>query len=237
MNELKNENDHVIIDELRDIRQELKGIGKKTNKPTASILLCFVIALSVGLSAGFYCGVHKDDILMRVNPRSYAKTTITVLEEKLEEEAKLNTGLYKQKSHYDSGTNYKKVFGKDIKITGKSISFDYEGMVEAGIEDLSKAKVEVDANNGVVVIKMPKIEITNTNINSKSITNTSETANVFNQLSIQDFNNAYKQMEAKLKADALKSDIIQKAQESAEKTLTVLFGDAVNGYRVEYVWE
>lgn len=174
---------------------------------------------------------------MRVNPRSHAKTTITVLEEKLEEEAKLNTGLYKQKSHYDSGTNYKQLFGKSIKITGKSISFDYEGMVEAGIEDLSKAKVEVDANNGVVVITMPKIEITNININSKSITNTSETANVFNQLSIQDFNNAYKIMEAKLKADALKSDIIQKAQESAEKTLTVLFGNAVNGYRVEFVWE
>ena len=109
--------------------------------------------------------------------------------------------------------------------------------MEAGIEDLSKAKVEIDANNGVVIITMPKIEITNMSIDSKSISNTSETANIFNQLSIQDFNNAYKQMEAKLKEDALKSEIIQKAQESAEKTLTVLFGDVVNGYKVEFVWE
>lgn len=236
MTELKNENGNVI-DELRGIQKELKGIRKKNQKQVSSIILCLIIALSIGLGTGFYCGIHKDDILMRVNPKSHAKTTITVLEEKLEEEAKLNTGLYKQKSHYDSGSNYKKVFGHDIAFTGKSISFDYEGIVEAGVKDLSKAKVEVDANNGVVIITMPKIEITNISIDSKSITNTSETTNIFNQLSVQDFNNAYKQMEAKLKMDALNSDIIKKAQESAEMTLTVLFGDAINGYKVDFVWE
>lgn len=37
MKELKNENDNVIIDELRDIHKELKGIRKKTNKQTNSI--------------------------------------------------------------------------------------------------------------------------------------------------------------------------------------------------------
>ena len=158
-------------------------------------------------------------------------------EQKLEDEAKLNTGLYKQKSHFDSGKEYKKIFGKDIKFTGKSISFDYEGIVEAGINDLSKTKVQIDSKNGVVVINMPKIEISNISINSKSITNTSETSNIFNQLTVEDFNNAYAQMEKKLRADAMKSDIISKAQRNAEKILTVLFGDVVDGYRLEFVWK
>lgn len=237
MTELKNRTDDDFIIELRGIQKELKGIRKKSSKQILSLVLCAVIALAVGLSAGVYGGTHKDDIMMKMNPKSYAQTTITVLEQKLEDEAKLNTGLYKQKSHFDSGTDYKKIFGKDIKFTGKSISFDYEGMVEAGINDLSKTKVQIDAENGVVVITMPKIEITNITVNSKSISNTSETANIFNQLSVKDFNNAYNQMENKLRADAVKSDIISKAQENAEKTLTLLFGDVVDGYRLEFVWK
>ena len=237
MTEMKNKVDEDFIIELRGIQKELKGIRKKNIKQVISLILCAVITLIIGVSVGVYCGAHKDDIMMKMNPKSYAQATITVLEQKLEDEAKLNTGLYKQKSHFDSGKKYKKIFGKDIKFTGKSISFDYVGIVEAGINDLSKTKVQIDSKNGVVIINMPKIEISNISINSKSITNTSETSNIFNQLTVEDFNNAYAQMEKKLRADAMKSDIISKAQKNAEKILTVLFGDVVDGYRLEFVWK
>ncbi len=237
MTELQNRTDDALIKELRGIQDELKGIKRKGIKQILTIIISAVLALSIGVGVGVYCGIHKDDIMMKLNPKSYAKATITVLEEKLEDEAKLNTGIYKQKSHFDSGTNLKQLFGKDVFFTGKSLSFDYEGSVEAGIKDLSKTKVEVDAKNGTVIVTMPKIEITNVNVDSKSFTNANETSNFFNQIKVDDFKNAYKEMEKKLKKDALESDIIERAQKNAEKTLTVLFGDVVDGYKLEFVWE
>ena len=237
MTEVKNGNDALIIDELSGIRKELKGIKRKSAKQIVSIIIAVIISLLIGCGAGVYCGIHKDDLMLKINPKDYANATVEVLEEKLEETAKLNTGLYIQKSHFDSGKNYKKLFGKEIKITGKQISFDYEGSVEAGIRDLSKAKVEVNAASGIVKVTLPAIEITNTNIDISSLGKIQETRNIFNQISVDDLQNAYDIMEEQLKQDALNSKIIDKAQKNAEKTLRILFGDLTDGYQLEFVWE
>lgn len=231
------ETNQELIEELKGIKKELNGIKKKNLKQVLSIIISVILSLIIGVSGGIYCGIHKDDIMMKINPKSYAKATITVLEERLEEEAKLNTGLYYQKSHFDSGSDYKKIFGKELKITEKSISFDYEGTVEAGIKDLSKTKVEIDARNGKIIVKLPAIEITNVNVDSSSIAKINQTKNIFNQLTIEDLNKAYKTMETRLKNDALKNGLIDKAQKNAEQTLTLLFGDATEGYTLEFEWQ
>lgn len=237
MTEIKENINEEFLEELKGIKKELNGIKHKDFKQVISIIIAIILSLIIGLGLGVYCGIHKDDIMMKINPKSYAQSTITVLEKKIDEESKLNTGLYYQKSHFDSGNDYKKLFKQDLKWTKKHIAYDYDGTVEAGIKDLSKTKVEVDTNNGIIKITLPAIQITNISINSNSINNIDQTNNWLNQLSMEDFNNAYKIMEKQLEKDALNNGLIEKAQENAEKTLTRLFGDTTTGYTVEFIWE
>lgn len=225
----------AIEKELHNIGKQLEKISKKGIK-RVTIITSIILALVIGLGSGLYFGLHKDELIFRFFPEVYAEKTITILEEKLEDEAKLNTGLYKQSSHFDSGKDYRTIFKKNIPFTKKSLSYDYEGTVEAGIKDLSKTKIEFNEDEGAIIIKLPPIEITNISINSNSISNIKQTNNIFNQVSLSDINDSYKVMEMQLEKDAISKGLIEKAQKSAEKTLTVIFGDTAEKYPIKFVW-
>lgn len=231
----KEDQDELLI-ALDGIQKELNGIKKRDLKQVLQIIVAVVLTLIIGSSAGIICGQHWDDIMLKIMPNSYSNSTTMILEEKLTKQAKLNTGLYKQTSTYDSGKIFDNKIEEKLNIS-KSMEFKYTGYVEAGVKDLSEVKVNVNSKTNVITIKNIKIDITNVYIDPSSITDVKQSKNIFNQLTIEDFSNSQKELEENLISDAKENGIIGEAQESAEDTLENIFGDSITGYSVEFEWE
>lgn len=236
MVEEKTENQELMA-ALDNIQGELKGIKKKGAKQVFQIIVAVILTLAIGLGAGVVCGRHWDDIMFKLFPNSYSASTTKILEETLKEQAKLNTGIYKQVATYDSGKMYANKLSEKLKMNGKSMSFTFTGYVEAGIENLADANINVNSKTNVITIDNIKISITNVYIDPSSIKDAKQTKNIFNQLTIGDFTAAQSELEKKLINDAKEKGIIETAQKSAEEILMSLFGEAVNGYTVVFNWQ
>ncbi len=225
-----------ILDALGGIQNELKGIRKKSARQVFQIIIAVVLTLIIGLGSGMICGRNWEDIKFKLMPNSYSDSTTVIIEEKLTKQAELNTGLYKQTSSYDSGNLYNNKLAEKLKVNGRSMKFTYTGYVEAGIQNLADAKVNINAKTNDITIDNIKIEITNVYIDPSSITDTKQSKNIFNQLTIEDFTNSQTELEEKLISDAKENGLIEEAQENAQETLVNIFGDAVDGYDVQFNW-
>ncbi|HIZ11100.1 MAG TPA: DUF4230 domain-containing protein [Candidatus Eubacterium faecavium] len=194
------------------------------------------MSLIIGLIGGAICGAYRDDILLNIMLEKYSNSITEIIEDKLEKQAELNTGLYQQTSSYDSGDLYNNKVAEKLKVNSKSMKFTYTGYVEAGIQNLADAKVNINAKTNDITIDNIKIEITNVYIDPSSITDTKQSKNIFNQLTIEDFTNSQTELEEKLISDAKENGLIEEAQENAQETLVNIFGDAVDGYDVQFNW-
>lgn len=230
------EKQNELLDALGGIQSELRGIKRKTIRQVFQIIAAVILSLIIGVACGFLCGYNFDDIKLKISPQRYSVSTVSAIEDKLEEQAEINTGLYQQTSTYDSGNIYKSKIGEKLKINSKSMQFTYTGYVEAGITNLADAKVNVNAKTNVITIENIKIDITNIYIDPSSITDTKQSKNIFNQLTIEDFTNSQTELENKLINDAKENGLIEKAQESAQKTLENLFSEIAAGYEIVFKW-
>lgn len=226
-----------VLSALDGIKSELRGLKRKGAKQTGQIILAIILCLAIGLTVGILCGQNWNDVMQKLFPNSFSASTTVILEEKLEKQSKLNTGLYKQVATYDSGKMYNNSFARKIKLNSKSMTFKYTGYVEAGIKNLADVKISINTKTNIISVDNIKIEITNVYIDPSSITDTKQSKNAFNQLTVEDFTAAQSTLENKLISDAKNNGIISEAQKSAESTLNTLFGDAVAGYTIEYHWE
>lgn len=155
MVEEKTENQELMA-ALDNIQGELKGIKKKGAKQVFQIIVAVILTLAIGLGAGVVCGRHWDDIMFKLFPNSYSASTTKILEETLKEQAKLNTGIYKQVATYDSGKMYANKLSEKLKMNGKSMSFTFTGYVEAGIENLADANINVNSKTNVITYRQHK---------------------------------------------------------------------------------
>lgn len=224
-----------LISALNGIENELKGIKRKGAKQVLQIVVSIVLALIIGLAAGTACGRNWNELKFNLFPNKYSKYTTEILQEKLTQQAKLNTSLYEQTSNYESGDLFDNIIQEKLHIS-KSMKFQFTGYVEAGIRDLSEVKITVNSKTNVITISNIKVEITNVYIDPSSIKDVKQTKNIFNQLTIDDFTQSQEKLEEKLKKDAINAGVIGKARESCEKTLNNLFGNALDGYTIVYEW-
>lgn len=233
--EVKEKDD--IVSELQGIRTELVGLKRKGIKQIFSVIIAVILSVAIGVGGGFYVARNWDDIMLKLKPGFVAQSKITLINEKLEKEAKLITASDTITAKYDSGKIYKTVLGKKIPLSSKSFSFTYTGTIEAGIKDLTKAHVEIDPENQIVTITLPKIEITNRSIDTKNLNTSEQTKNFFNQITLQDFNNAQETLKNKMQTQAINSGILDKARENAEQILKDLLIEITKDYQVQFIWE
>jgi len=229
------ENKDEILFALNGIEKELKGIKRKGAKQVFQIVVSVVLSLIIGITAGAVCGRNWNDIKFNLFPNKYSQSTTKILEEKLTKQAKLNTALYEQTSEYESEKLFDNKIQEKLHLS-KSMKFTYTGYVEAGVQDLSTIKINVNSKTNTVTVSNIKIEITNAYVDTSSIVKTEQTKNIFNQLTVDDFANCLNQLQQKLKDDATSAGVVELAKESCEETLNNLFGDALNGYTVVYEW-
>lgn len=159
---------------------------------------------------------------------------VQVVKEKLKETAELNTGSYLCTDVVTRADSRK---FKDWKIpfTEKSFIISYDGTVKAGIKDLTKA--EVTQNKESVVVKLPKVEITSTEIDNDSFKLLDESNNIFNSISVEDVNNAQKELKKEMEKRAVEKGVLDLAESNAEALIAEMLKSPIGAYDIKIEWQ
>ena len=104
-------------------------------------------------------------------------------------------------------------------------------LVKAGIKDLTKADVSQDEDT--IIIKLPDVEITGIEIDNDSFEKLDESNNIFNPITVEDLNDAQKDLKDKMEAQAIEKGILDIARENAETVISGMLSD----YDVQIEWK
>lgn len=107
-------------------------------------------------------------------------------------------------------------YGWKVPFTTKSFIISYDGKIKAGID---MSVVEVKVSGKTIHIKIPTAKILSHEIDEKSIEVFDETKNIFNQISITDYNQFAIDQKDKMETRVKEKGLIQEAQEKAEETI------------------
>lgn len=205
------------------MKDVLKGVAVKV------ISVIVIIAIIVGggyLACKYYMGKMTDKTTHEV------VNSVEVIKEKLEATAELNTGNYLC-TDVITWEDSKKFKDWKIPFTDKSFIVQYDGVVKAGIRDLTKA--EVTEEGKTIIVKLPDVEITGVEIDNDSFEKLDESNNLFNQISIEDLNEAQKDLKEKMREKALEKGVLDIARSNAEAVLSGIL--TVDGYTVKIEWQ
>lgn len=196
------------------------------------IVSVIVMIAFIGFGAIFLYN-HVTNTVLGLN--QHEKTSsIEIVKEKLKETAELNTGSYLCTTVITKADS-RKIKGWKIPFTQKSFTISYDGTVKAGIKDLTKA--EVSQNGDKVIVKLPEVEITGTEIDNDSFEILDESNGVFNTISADDVNDAQKELKKKMEQRAIEKGILDMAKSNAEELVTELLKSSTNQYNVEVEWK
>lgn len=159
---------------------------------------------------------------------------VDVIKEKLENTAELNTGSYLC-TDVITRADSKKFKDWEIPFTEKSFIVQYDGIVKAGIKDLTKAKVTQDGNT--IIIKLPEVEITETEIDNDSFKKLDESNNIFNPISVEDLNDAQKDLKEKMYERAIEKGVLDIAKSNAETVISGMLASPNGEYDVKIEWQ
>lgn len=108
-------------------------------------------------------------------------------------------------------------YGWKVPFTTKSFIISYDGKIKAGID---MSLVEVNIKGKKININVPESKILSHEIDEKSIEIFDETKNIFNQISITDYNQFAIDQKDKMETSVKEKGILKEAQEKAEKVIT-----------------
>ena len=140
------------------------------------------------------------------------KSTVTIIQEKLDEMAELNTGSYLCTSVLNKKDSKKFLY---IFNAERGMIISYDCTVKAGIKDLTQAEVTQEEDK--VLVTLPEVEITGVEIDNDSFQKYDETDNVFNRIT--------------------EKGVLDVAEKNAEKILKELLESPDGEYTVEIQWK
>ena len=124
-------------------------------------------------------------------------------------------------------------YGWKVPFTTKSFILSYDGKIKAGI-DMSLVEVHMSGKN--INISIPEAKILSHEIDEKSIEVFDETKNIFNQISITDYNqfaiNQKKSMESKAQEKGLLEEAQNKAKETIQTFVESMYSSS-DDYKIE----
>ena len=107
-------------------------------------------------------------------------------------------------------------YGWKVPFTTKSFILSYDGKIKAGI-DMSLVEVHVSGKN--INISIPEAKILSHEIDEKSIEVFDETKNIFNQISITDYNQFAIDQKESMENKAKEKGLLEEAQNKAQETI------------------
>lgn len=174
--ELSKKENGVVLETTTSTREEMKM--KDVLKGVTVKILSLIIIIALIAGGGYLAYKHfVGNIFGGVGHETVS--SVDVVKEKLEVAAELNTGSYLCTDVITKADS--KTF-KDWKIpfTEKSFIVQYDGIVKAGIKDLTKADVSQDEDT--IIIKLPDVEITGIEIDNDSFEKLDESNNILIRL-------------------------------------------------------
>lgn len=160
-------------------------------------------------------------------------SNVDVVKEKLKATAELNTGSYLC-TDVLTKSDSKKFKDWEIPFTEKSFIISYDGIVKAGIKDLTKA--EVKQNGDSVIVKLPEVEITGAEIDNDSFKKLDESNNIFNPISVEDLNEAQKELKEKMIERAIEKGVLDMAKSNAETVISGMLASPTDEYDIKIEW-
>ena len=107
-------------------------------------------------------------------------------------------------------------YGWKVPFTTKSFILSYDGKIKAGI-DMSLVEVHMSGKN--INISIPETKILSHEIDEKSIEVFDETKNIFNQISITDYNQFAIDQKESMENKAKEKGLLEEAQNKAQETI------------------
>ena len=107
-------------------------------------------------------------------------------------------------------------YGWNVPFTTKSFILSYDGKIKAGI-DMSLVEVNVHGQN--IDITIPQAKILSHEIDQESIEVFDETKNIFNQISITDYNQFAIDQKKSMESKAQEKGLLEEAQNKAKETI------------------
>ena len=206
---------------------------KDVFKGVAVKIVSIVVIITL-LVAGGAIGYKQLKKKMSIEVEHNTQSNVEIIKEKLELAAELNTGSYLCTVVCDKKDS-KEIKGWKIPLTEKSYILQYDGVVKAGIKDLTKAKITEEGNT--VIVKLPAVEITNVEFDNKSFKVLDQKNNIFNPINIEDTNDAQKEMKEKMEKQAVEKGLLDIAKRNAEDILAGILKSASNDYEVKIEWQ
>ena len=106
----------------------------------------------------------------------------------------------------------------NIKILGSKVLYSYEGLIKAGI-DFTEVEITTNKTQKTIYIKMPKAKILSNELDNDSFKVYDEKYSLFNAMTFEDFNLSQKDMKERAEAEAIKSGLLDRAQENAKSII------------------
>lgn len=135
-----------------------------------------------------------------------------------------------------------KFFGIGVPFTGKSFLITYDGVVKAGIPDLSRIDIDIDDASQTITLTSPKVEVTNAEIDPNSITVYDQSMNPFNQFEVEDLSSFLAIERDNAQQKAIDRGLLERAEARSGTLLeahvtALLEGSDKEGYSVLVAWE
>lgn len=142
--------------------------------------------------------------------------------------------MYTNSGKYDN-RNQATIIRWDINIpfTEKSFIVAYDGSIKAGV-DISRAQVEINEDARVIHITLPKSEIISHETFEDTLVVLDEKNNVFNPISISDYNEFVERQKAAMEQKAVDRGILTSASEEARRVVRSLLSalPGIDAYRI-----
>lgn len=153
----------------------------------------------------------------KVWPSGEEPTTITsdLLSQQIQSISELASVEYNY-TNMGKFENQATFYGWKVPFTTKSFILSYDGKIKAGI-DMSLVEVEMHNNN--IDITIPQAKILSHEIDEKSIEVFDETRNIFNQISITDYNQFAIDQKESMESKAKEKGLLNEAQDKAKETI------------------
>lgn len=136
-----------------------------------------------------------------------------------------------------------KILGRkiDSSLTNKKLLYTYEGYVKAGIPEYENVEFSIDKAAKKVIIKSPKVEVTDAKIDDATIKFYLESDSFLNKLTSEDRRDLRVEEEKKMKERAIEKGLLDRAKTRAEEMLkanveSIISGTEQEGYTVEVQW-
>ena len=128
----------------------------------------------------------------------------------------------------------KKLFGADIPFTNSKYIYSYGITIKAGFDF---NEIEWNEKGNTIEVKLPEVKILSSEIDQDSFKVYHEDESVFNQITLEENNDAVVELKKQAETDAIESGLFENACGNAETILTSFFGNVYDLSEYEIVFK